>query len=83
MLKHLLLLSTILGLSACTSAFTEEALKIKEESLEAVDNLKIEAVELQEEVSETLNQVEEAKNSVVHAVDAVNEANEDLKAIGD
>lgn len=57
--------------------------KATEETLEAADNLKEEAIDIKEGVEETVDQVNNAKNSVIEATDAVNQAVEDLKAIGD
>ncbi len=57
--------------------------KATEETLEAADNLKEEAIDIKEGVEETVDQVNNAKNSVIEATDAVNQAVKDLKAIGD
>ena len=57
--------------------------KAKEETLEAADNLKEEAIDIKEGVEKTVDQVNQAKDSVLEATDAVNQAVTDLKAIGE
>lgn len=73
---HATLLLALILLTGCNSL--EQA---KQESLEAVDNLKTEATEIKEGVDIKLQQIETAKDSVVNAASAVNQAKEDVKAL--
>ena len=70
-------LSTLLVLSGC-----DQLSKATEETIEAGQNLKQEALEIKEDVVETVDQVNEAKNSVIEATEAVNQAVTDVKSIG-
>lgn len=67
----------LLVLTACAGQFS----KAKEETVEAVENLKNEAVEIKEGVENTLEEIKEAKESVEEASEAINEATDDIKAI--
>ncbi len=72
-----LLLAALLLLSGC-----DKVNKATQETLEAAENLKQEAVDIKEGVEETVDQVNKAKDSVINATDAVNQAITDVKSIG-
>lgn len=76
------LLSTLL-LALFVLTGCDQVSKATEETLEAADNLKQEAIDIKEGVEETVDQVNQAKDSVLNATDAVNQALTDVKAIGD
>jgi hypothetical protein len=77
LVRHALLIATLLLLTACSQLNT-----VTQETMEAGENLKNKAVEIQEGVTNTVDQVNKAKDSVVDAAGAVGQAVEDLKAIG-
>lgn len=70
-------LAALLLLPAC-----DKLSKATEETLEAADNIKQEAVDLKDGVVETVDQVNKAKNSILNATDAVNQAVTDVQSIG-
>ena len=74
-----LFLTFLLGLTLLNGC--DALSKAKDETVEAMDNLKTEAVDIKEGVEEKIDQVNEAKEDVGEAVDAVNEAAGSLKAI--
>lgn len=78
-----ILTASLAVLIACATltGCTEEIMKAKQETTEAVDNLKAEAINIGEGVQEKIDQVNQAKDSLEEAADAVNQAKEDLKAI--
>lgn len=80
--KVLFILTFALFLNFGTGC-SEDILKAKDETVEAVDNLKNEATEIKEDVEVKIDQVNEAKESIENAADSIYKAAEDMKTVID
>jgi len=82
MKKLLATLTLGLLLTACTATdLMNDLLNAKQEATEAVENLTNEAIGIKEGVGAKIEQIQQAADSVSDAVDAINQAKEDVGTV--
>ena len=81
MKKFLLILAVIILPGCSLEEISSNFFDAKKETVEAVQNLQNEAIQVKHTVEVKTQQVKQAANSVSAAADSISKASEDLKAV--